>query len=481
MHQPQRLKSTEHRDSGDPIREMQWCKPRRISKPLGSRNPLWSGIRSMVYSVCLIWICPIANAQNDPEVANSPGAVNSSSVNSSGVTVTDQEMDRLVSDLSSSNFLTREKATAALDKFDDSMVSELERRLALLNDLEAKTRLHGIVVRKKHEQQQRNVRAFLLEPDPSKTYEFLGWNSFKKACETSDRRTKFTFLELLNGYPELVMKEISSKQEAFEVASAIAKTLAETITLPSRNLTEADGIALIYCSVLSEDLVDQNIESTGNKVFSRYPFTNIAAATKLRSTLSQFIVDDRNKMSTHGRMSATVNNLFSKWALRAKDRTRMMLTCFDTQNATALVIARSVLEDPKNTADTTLFELAMQAVAKFGSPNDLPLLEKYYEDKSVIIELQRFAIPDGTNQRLEIYEVQARDLALVASAMVYQYYPFEIVEGLRLHGLRGFVTESIAVPKTDGDRYREVRMKSFRVLQSQVFPELLKTRVPNPN
>jgi hypothetical protein len=155
MHQPQRLKSTEHRDSGDPIREMHWCNPRRISKPLGSSNPLWGSVRAMVYSVCLNWICPIANAQNDPEVANSSGAVNSS-----GVTVTDQELDRLVSDLSSSNFLTREKATAALDKFDDSMVSELERRLALLNDLEAKTRLHGIVVRKKHEQQQRNIRAF---------------------------------------------------------------------------------------------------------------------------------------------------------------------------------------------------------------------------------------------------------------------------------------------------------------------------------
>jgi hypothetical protein len=77
---------------------------------------------------------------------------------------------------------------------------------------------------------------FLLEPDPSKTYEFLGWNSFKKACETSDRRTKFTFLELLNGYPDLVMKEISSKQEAFEIASAIAKTLGRDNYFPEPKL-----------------------------------------------------------------------------------------------------------------------------------------------------------------------------------------------------------------------------------------------------
>ncbi|MFN7292619.1 MAG: hypothetical protein ACK5YR_05435 [Pirellula sp.] len=462
MHQPLRPTRTERRETGDQT----W-------------GALTVNVCSLVRSsLLLLLFCPLAIAQLDSNADNPSGGTPPTAPE---LNVSEQNLDQLIADLSSSIFLTREKATAALDKADDSMVSELERRLELLSDLEAKTRLHGIVVRKKNEQQQRNIRAFLLEPDPSKTYEFNGWNSFKKACETSDRRTKFTFLELINGYPDLVMKEISSKQEAFERASAIAKALSENITLPSRNLTESDGIALIYCAVLSEDLIDQNIESTGNKVFSRYPFTNIAAATKLRSTLSQFVIDDRNKMSTHGRMSATVNNLFSKWALRAKDRTRMLLTCFDTQNATALIIARSVLEDPKNTADTTLFELAMQAVAKFGSPADLPLLEKYYEDKSVIVELQRFAIPDGTNQRLEIYDVQARDLAIVASAMVYQYYPFEIVESLRLHGLRGFVSESIAVPQTDGDRFREVRMKRFRDLQSQVFPELLKTRIPIPN
>jgi hypothetical protein len=413
------------------------------------------------------------NASNPPSASNPPAATE--------LKVTEQNLDQLISDLGSSTFRTREKATAVLDGADESLVAELERRLGLLNDLEAKTRLHGIVVRKKYEQQQRNIRAFLLDPDPSKAYEFHGWNSFKRACGASDRRTKFTFLELLNGYPELVTKEISTKQEAFQISLGIAKTLSENIALPSRNFTEADGIALIYSAVLSEDLIDQNIESTGNKVFSRYPFTNIAAATKLRSTISQFVIDENNKMSTHGRMSATVNALFSKWAVRAKDRTRMLLTCFDTQNATALIIARGVLEEPKNTEDTTLFELAMQAVAKFGSPADLPLLEKYYEDKTVIIEMQRFAIPDGTNQRLEVYEVQARDLAIVASAMVYQYYPFEIVEGLRLHGLRGFVSESIAVPQTDGDRFREVRMKRFRDLQTQVFPELLKTRIPIPN
>ena len=458
MHQPLRPTRTEHRESGDHA---------------------WGAFRSIICSsLMFLLFCSLANAQPDLNASKEP-AVAPPVV--SKLIASQLNLDQLISDLSSGNFRTRENATAALDNVNENLISELERRLELLSDLEAKTRLHGIVVRKKNEQQQRNIRAFLLEPDPSKTYEFYGWNTFKKACGTSDRRTKFTFLELLNGYPELVMKEIPSKQDAFKISSAIAKSLSENVTLPTRNLTEADGIALIYCSVLSEDLIDQNIENVGNKVFSRYPFTNIAAATKLRSNFGQFIVDDNNKMSTHGRMSATVNTLFSKWALRAKDRTRMLLTCFDTQNATALIIARSVLEDPKNTSDTTLFELAMQAVAKFGSPADLPLLEKYYEDKSVIVELQRFAIPDGTNQRLEVYEVQARDLAIVASAMVYQYYPFEIVESLRLHGLRGFVSESIAVPQTDGDRFREVRMKRFRDLQTQVFPELLKTRIPIPN
>jgi hypothetical protein len=287
---------------------------------------------------------------------------------------------------------------------------------------------------------------------------------------------------MLNDYPDLVLKEIKSKEEAFQQATFISKNLSESMAIPSRgNLTEADGIALIYCAVLSEDLIDQDIEATGNKVFSRYPFTNIASATRLRSTISQFIVDESNKMSTHGRMSSTVNTLFSKWALRAKDRTRMLLTCFDIQNPTACAIARSVLEDEDATSDTTLFELAMQAISKFGTPADLPWLEKYYEDDSVIIELQRFAIPDGTNQRLEVFEVQARDLAIIASAMVYQYYPFELAEGLRLHGLRGFVTESIAIPRSEGERYRELRMKRFRDLQSQVFPELLKSRNLIPN
>lgn len=446
-------------------------------QPLQTRqtNRLGAGnlaTQALLFSLGLL--CSVGLSQTD--------GIQSAPPVSGEIVALDETLDRLIADLSSSDFQTRENATAELDRADDSMVPELERRLEQLQDLEAKVRLHGIVVRKKFEQQSRDIRTFLLEPDPERTFDFHGWNSFKRATGTSDRRTKFTFLEMLNDYPDLVLKELKSKEEAFQQASFISKKLSESMAIPSRgNLTEADGIALIYCAVLSEDLIDQDIEATGNKVFSRYPFTNIAAATRLRSTMSQFIVDESNKMSTHGRMSSTVNTLFSKWALRAKDRTRMLLTCFDTQNPTALVIARGVLEDADATNDTTLFELAMQAISKFGSPADLPLLEKYYEDDSVIIELQRFAIPDGTNQRLEVFEVQARDLAIIASAMVYQYYPFELAEGLRLHGLRGFVTESIAVPQSEGERYRELRMKRFRDLQSQVFPELLKSRSLIPN
>ena len=93
-------------------------------------------------------------AQSDVTDRGAPTLTDSSTTGSP--VVTEKNLDQLVSQLSSGEFQIRENATATLDLADDRFLPELEIRLERISDLEAKTRLHGVVARKKFEQQQKN-------------------------------------------------------------------------------------------------------------------------------------------------------------------------------------------------------------------------------------------------------------------------------------------------------------------------------------
>jgi hypothetical protein len=404
--------------------------------------------------------------KGEPPIPVNPPKVESPS------TLDASRLDRLVAELSSPVFLVREKATAQIDLLGDEHLPSLAQALETTTDLEVKTRLHGIVAKKKNVQRQQQLRTFLLEADPTKTLGFHGWVSFQRACGVSDRRAKFTFVEMLEEYPELVYTEIPSKEEAFQNAKRIERRISEILTMPNRgNLAEADAIALIYVAVLSDDLIDKGIEGLANQVFSRHPFTSIATAKRTR-TSPMFFVEDTSKSKHYARMSSTINGLFSKWVARSQNDLVNLTLCFNMQNDAAATIARRVLSTPQPQKDMSVFELSMQAIARFGTKQDLPLIESFLNDKTIVMRYQRFTIPDGTNQNLTNFQVQARDLALATSSILNGEYPFDLFEGFRAHSLRGYVTETLGSPEKDGDKFREERIKRFQDRIKNGFPSL---------
>jgi hypothetical protein len=218
-------------------------------------------------------------------------------------------------------------------------------------------------------------------------------------------------------------------------------------------------------------LIDKGSETLANQVFSRHPFTSIATAKRMRLN-PMFFVEDTSRTKHYSRMSGTLNELFSKWVGQSKNELASLTLCFNIQNASAADIARRVLLSPELQKDISLFELSMQAIARFGTKEDIPLVEKFFTDKTIIMQYQRFSVPDGSNQSLAPFQVQARDLALATVSILYGEYPFELFEGFRAHSLRGYVTETLGSPEKDGDRRRDERFQRFQNRVKNGFPSL---------
>jgi hypothetical protein len=264
---------------------------------------------------------------------------------------------------------------------------------------------------------------------------------------------------MFDKYPELVFEQLTSKERARDKAKEIATALSLSMANPTTgNLDEGDGIALVYCFVVAEDLVSRDLEAVGHKVFSRFPFSSLVSASRMQ------LLVDTGRRSPHSRMSPAVSKLYSRWAVQARDRISALIVCLNSQNPVAAEIARQSLKDPEITKSTDLFELSMQSLARYGTSEDVALAESFLDDKTSILEFSRFAIPDGANQnqRLVKYSVQSRDLALATSLLLLKDDPFDWFETIRLHQLRGFVTESLALEVSENDIVRTSRIVAYR-------------------
>ncbi len=89
----------------------------------------------------------------------------------------------------------------------------------------------------------------------------------------------------------------------------------------------------------------------------------------------------------------------------------------------------------------------MHAMARHGIDDDIPVIEQWLNDKTVIMEYQRIAPPEIGGQRLILFQVKARDLALAATIVRHRENPFDILPLFRSHPLRGFISEHWVFPK----------------------------------
>jgi hypothetical protein len=134
----------------------------------------------------------------------------------------------------------------------------------------------------------------------------------------------------------------------------------------------------------------------------------------------------------------------------------------------ARTVAKKFLESKEAANDPDTFELAMQAMARFGKIEDIEVVDRWLEDTTTIREVQRIAAPNSFENSFEIYEVQAGDMALASSMMLHGFNPLQLVPMYRFHPLRGYSTESLGLSTKTPAAYRVDRLKQWReILQTQ--------------
>lgn len=352
-----------------------------------------------------------------------------------------KQVSKLVGDLSASQFQVREDATEAISALGEKYLFELESKLASLQSPEAKARLSGIVALRKEERKQRITREFLRSKELPPEHEFQGWMSFSKATGFSDRKTKAIFLQLLETFPALVYTRINTPDEAYKQATLVAGDITKRLDI-AREVTSEDGIALAYLVALCEDKLDNGLERTGHRVFSRSPFSTYLAL---------------NKQTPNA-----LSSLFSKFAVRANDKRMVFLTCFNGEIPAARQVAIEYLSRESAPQDPETFELAMQALAKFGNEKDIAIAERWIENPTVINQFQRVASPDPNEFRSANYSIQARDLALITTILLHRENPYLFFPLFRAHPLRGFTTDTVGFPEGTPDETRQQILKDWR-------------------
>ena len=346
----------------------------------------------------------------------------------------------LVARLGSSEFATRESAMELLSQSDEKLLPELEQALNGLtsDDLEARVRLSGIIARIKHDRKQNQMRMFLRSIDPTETQGFEGWSSFSRVSGTN-RNAKMLFLMLLDTYPELVFAELTTKKEALDKARDIAASISErNMNLIGSELP--DALAMLYCFNVADDLTDRSLERLSARTFGTAPF-------------SPFMSDPQSRKS--------LERLMSGWSKRLEEELPRCLMLFvEKDYPQAKEVALKMLGSDQFKKESFGFIRSMQAIYRYGSRADLPMIEKWLDDKTECINIPLQAFGNQFAPQVA-YTAEFRDIALLVSMHLAGEDFMTEFPGFQPHTLWGFREESVLLPP-NSEALRSHRIENWK-------------------
>jgi len=164
--------------------------------------------------------------------------------------------------------------------------------------------------------------------------------------------------------------------------------------------------------------------------------------------------------------------MLTVWSSRVKlERITCLLWFIEKELPVCRSLALDLLSSEEIKVDPDGFALSMQALFRFGEKGDLPKVETWLQDKTVCFVSERLALPspdklDANGQlppglAVERFTVEYRDIALLVSLRIRGDDPQPYFPYLRLHALRGFFPETIALPE-GLDKPREERIQAWQ-------------------
>jgi hypothetical protein len=377
---------------------------------------------------------------------------------------------RWVEDLGDRQFEVRDQATAKLSNLSNQQLELLKELLASSTDPEIIVRLSSVVAKLKAERQSQIVQVFLRETDIEKDHGLKGWSSFAKVAG-SNRTSKRLFLQLYDRYPMLVEQPLDDPKQAAEFGLGIVRGIQQQ-EMGRNEPDKIDGLVLLYCSCIAStsDEYKANLAAMSLRVLLRAPY-------------NQALRDPQGKRAIESMVEIWSQNIEGSY-----EQTIALQIMLEANLSTARSLAMRMLQAPdarspsNDQQDPKDLLKAFQVFFRFGKPEDIPLLEKWLDNKEVCEELVSLNFPgamqppfppngQGPNQpnnpgnnpnaQRPLATVELRDVALLACMQIADIDYRDHFRSLRQSILWGYVPNSIALP-VGSEAIREARLEAWK-------------------
>lgn len=316
----------------------------------------------------------------------------------------DADIRILVQDLASKRFATRQAAMARLIELGSDVVPEVEAAIAE-GSRELQFRAQRVLDAVEQNAYQLQLEAFMQSGEQAA--ELPGWKEFKTLNgETSTARRLFVLM--CRAEPELMRNLGRSKGVISNIVSKRCKELQQVFRTYKRNSIKLGTVAgLLFVGGLDGIKVEDTSIKTIYSVCNYDAFRNEMYIRNPNGT-SQYRRTPRSNM---------LRRLFAKWMKHGQSWDAQMAFNLAMQYDIREALPRAIaLVKAKNTP-CHVAQIALVAVTRFGSLENIVDLESRIDDKSFC----------GVQQRVgqKLHQTQLRDIALAGALLLADQNPRE--------------------------------------------------------
>ena len=376
----------------------------------------------------------------------------------SPVTVQEQETNKetdpliaaLISQLGDADYSTRTQAETKLLSMGGKAIEPL--RLAITHretdapDSEIRLRCTRLLILIERKEAERKIQSFLAGSSNSDS--MPGWSKFS-SISGDDKNSRKLFASIHQAHPELFDAIAKSKTETENVIQGIAKS---GLYRSSANETLATAVAIMFASTLE---FDSQTKNQPEKVQIGITDHQRLQAVITRQQMLGYLKSSGNKTQ--------FDRLISKWIDTIPDtqttHANLKLVVIAAYGLTEKIDLAMSFATNKELAVRTRTQ-AIEVVSEIGKQNQVPMLEKIFDDQTLVgnfilraeneDEEPETEQPNTGNLKAQLMEVQMRDLALAAAIKLsgketttFGFHPTSIENDKLKHNRAGFYDEKL--------------------------------------
>jgi hypothetical protein len=337
------------------------------------------------------------------------------------------QIESLIDNLSAPKFSQRESAASELLNIGVSALPDLRNQVELADDEESRVRIQELIEQLMDGQIEVKIQDFMAMKD----VQFEGWQEILNILGNDTIATRSLFVEILRKYPSLppaMRRELKARDRNIALENVIA---AVQQTQFKQMPTTADAFALLI------PLLDPNVEMPVACETLVVRVMQSATGTKIR----------KDK-----RLSPIFKYLLGQWMARTSlaNREDVLFYGMDWELGSACRLLSEETIANEKAAGVGILAVSLQALAKFGTRNDVPTISQLLDDQRPVSRAR--VTPQGTINN------QVGDLAMAAIACISGVDLDDVgFTGVKRDPRFGFLIEEIGFPNNQPEKRATAR------------------------